>query len=149
MSIPELLKVHFFADLTQSEIEKIVPLCRLVEGKAGDALIEEKDQVRTVYFLLSGAVDVIKKPARGKRMVIGSATKGAAFGEMSLVDEGLAAATVEAKEAFQALAIDQVGLRQLMDQNPELGYKIMKTIARLVSGRLRRVFKLTIEHVPI
>lgn len=134
-----LKQLSLFKDLSEAEINQIGPLCKLVEGKAGDRLIKEGIPVRNVYFLLSGQAVVAKGVDSTKQTVIGEVMKGTIIGELSLYDNTDASATVQATHPFKALAIDSVKFIQLMDGDPAMGYKIFKGLARNTSRRLKMV----------
>ena len=144
-----LQELPFFASLTDSELDLIMSISRLVEGNAGDSLIREGEQVRTLYVMLSGEAEVIRVDAKWNRVVIASVGKGALLGEMSLVDSAPASATIEAKGAFRALAIEQEKFNRLTEEHPNLGCKIFKQIARTTSHRLRKTSGLLAEYMPL
>lgn len=133
--------------LTGPENDLLAPFSRLIEGKAGDCLIREGEPVRTMYLLLGGEADVIKSDTVGNRRVIASVGKGALLGERSVVDDTAATATVEAKGAFTALAIDRDQFDLLMDANPRLACKILKAIARSMSRHLKMTSALLAEYM--
>lgn len=134
-----LATLPFFSGLADREVKAIRPLCRVLEGESGDYLILEGARVPCVFFLLTGKVDVYKKKSKdGEKVWLASLGKGFVFGELSFLDETPASATVRAGTAFQALAIDQEALHQLLDHRPRLGYKMIKALARVTSLRLRR-----------
>ncbi len=133
-----LAAIPFFSDIPERELELIVPLCRLQEGQEGDYLIHEGVQVSSIYFLLSGKVGVYKKDKEGKNMWLASLGKGFVFGELSFLDQGPASASIRAGSPFQALVLNQEALHRLLDSQPSLGYKMLKTMARHTSQRLRQ-----------
>ena len=140
MTFQEFLKqLSLFKDLSDAEINQIAPLCKLVEGKAGDRLIKEGLPVRSIFFLLSGQAVVAKGADVEKQTVIGEVAKGTIIGELSLYDNTNASATIQATHPFKALAIDNVKFIQLMESNHGLGYKIFKKLASNTSRRLKMV----------
>ena len=138
MTVTEAMThVPFFSDLTDQERELVRPLCRVREGQAGDHLMIEGAPVHHIIFLLSGKVEIYKKDKGGEEKLIASLGQGFFYGELSFLDHGPASATVKAGLPYQAVALDQEALHQLLDSQPRLGYKIIKVFARLTSLRLR------------
>ena len=132
-----LATVPFFSDLSDHDRELLGPLCVIREGKEGDYLIFEGAPVEHIYCILSGKVGVYKKDKEGKKVLIASLGKGFIFGEMSFLDQGTASATVRAGLPFQVLTVNQEALHRLLESQPKLGYKIIASIARQTSLRLR------------
>jgi len=120
-----------FSELSGPEVELLVPLCRLVSGGIGNYILEEGAAVHTIYFLISGELNV-----RKEGMLLGTVGKGAVLGEMTLLNHAPAFATIQAKGPYQALAIEQLAFSQLLEEHARLGYKILKKIARLLALRL-------------
>jgi CRP-like cAMP-binding protein len=133
-----LAAIPLFSDCTDHELELLAPLCRVQEGQEGDYLIHEGIRVPCIYFLLSGKVGVYKKDKAGKPVWLASLGKGFIFGELSFLDQGPASASIRAGSPFQALALNQEALHRLLDSQPSLGYKMLRTMARLISQRLRQ-----------
>ena len=133
-----LATIPFFSDLTDHDRELLGPLCGIREGKEGDHLIYEGAPVEHIFCLLSGKVGVYKKDKEGKKVLIASLGKGFIFGEMSFLDGGPASATVRAGLPFHVLTINQEALHRLLENQPKLGHKILKAMARLTSLRLRQ-----------
>ena len=126
-----------FASLSTSEIEMLASLARLLEGEAGVTLLREGEPVQSMYFLLSGEAEVAKRDRRGGRQVIATVGKGALLGEMALVEDAPASATVVATKDFKAVAFERQAFNLLLEGCPGIGEKILKQIARLLSQRLR------------
>lgn len=132
-----LRELPLFAYLSTSEIEMLAPLARLLEGEAGVSLLTEGEPVRSIYFLLSGEAEVVKADRVGGRQVIATVGKGAMLGEMALVEDAPASATVVATMNFKAVAFDRQAFNLLLEGCPGIGEKVLKQIARLLSQRLR------------
>ena len=133
-----LAAIPFFSDFRDHELELLVPLCCVQEGQEEDYLIHEGVRVQYIYFLLSGKVGVYKKDKEGKPIWLAALGKGFIFGELSFLDQGPASASIRAGSPFQVLALNQEALHRLLDSQPSLGYKMLKTMARHTSQRLRQ-----------
>src|SRR5437899_2018553 len=97
----------FFCDLTMEELALVAPLCTLIEGQAGDFIIQEGKLVPNLYILLSGRAAVLKNRDDGKRVPLASVGKDELIGEVSFFKLAVASATVETSSAFKALVVDQ------------------------------------------
>jgi CRP-like cAMP-binding protein len=136
--IEDLLEdTPLFADLSRSEIVKVASVFRLVEGPAEQRLLVEGEPVRKLYFLQSGEASVLKADDAGRQVVISVVGKGTVVGEMSLLDNASASATVVAKTPFRALELDRAAFLQMMEGYPMLGFKVFRKFARITSLRLR------------
>ena len=150
MSVHEYLKqVPLFTDLTEAELEHIAPLCRMIEGKEGDCLIRERHEVRSIYFIVEGEASIIKEMDIDIHIPIATARNGAILGEMALLENAPASATVEAKGLFKALVIDRVEFNRLMDSDHHIGYKIARKLGQIESARLRATSGLLAEYINL
>ena len=83
-----------------------------------------------MYVLLEGTADVLV----GDK-VVESATKGALFGEMALVDSSPRAANVVATSLCRLAKIDQRRFQFMVQQTPNFATHVMKVLAQ----RLRQM----------
>ena len=70
------------------------------------------------------------------------------FGEMSIFNEGdRRTANVRAETTCTLARLDKSDLYTICDANPEIGYKVMRNLGRIISGNLvkanQNVLKLT------
>ncbi len=134
-----LEEFSIFCDLTAEELLLIAPLCSLNEGKAGDRIIREGELVQNLHVIVSGEALVKKARADGKEVLIGSLGKDDLIGEITFFKGTPASATVEAKAAYKTVVINQKALHRFLEKQAQLGMKIYKNFARVMSGRLKTV----------
>src|SRR5437879_12190202 len=84
VAIDILEELSFFCDLTMEELALVAPLCTLIEGQAGDFIIQEGKLVPNLYILLSGQDTVRKDRSDGKRVPLASEGKDELIGEVSV-----------------------------------------------------------------
>ena len=118
---------------TPELIEEIAKLGLLRRFHTAEQIIAGGDSSDSIFFLQSGMVSV--KRADGLRLA--TLVPGMAFGEMALV-ESHRSADVWADTAVQCveLPLDRFHAFRLM--HPEVGERIMRNLARLLSRRLGR-----------
>ncbi|MDP8228856.1 MAG: SpoIIE family protein phosphatase [Candidatus Electryoneaceae bacterium] len=131
--------INFFRvhDLTRgfsdSELIQLTDLLIVKDCRAGETIIEEGSKNDTFYFLYRGEADVLKYDQKSKKNYLISETKeGVLFGEMSIIGDEPASATVTAKTdcVFLLLSQDKVATHPVYS-------KLVINSARGVITRLR------------
>jgi CRP-like cAMP-binding protein len=133
----ELQKIPWFNDLTIGRLDKIAQIAQLRHLKAGDVIFREGDIEDHVYIVLEGRVALdMMVPPRGKIRFY-TAEKWEVFGWSSVTP------TVHQRTAGATAVIDSVvasvqaaKLRELCDQDHDLGYVVMRRLANIVASRL-------------
>ena len=129
-----------FEGLTDEQLDRVAALGE-VETFPEDAVIVEEDKAgKSCYFVIQGRVDIeIRSPFGGSDKVqkIATIKRGEMFGELSLVDGFLRSASARAVEAIEVLAFENTRLEQLMEDDPRIGYQIMRNVANVLSSRIR------------
>jgi len=125
----ELLgSVPLFGSLSKQELMQILASGREVEFDAGRDIVQESDQARDFYLILSGQASVWVRGRRRQKL-----GPGDHFGEMSLLDGGSRSATVRAEEPVLALRLDRSNFLALLDNHGSIGRKLLVEL----SSRLR------------
>jgi len=103
----------------------------------GATLIELGQIDRSLYFVVSGAVAVVKRRFNMDKEVaiIGA---GSVFGEMAFLDGGPRSAAIKAREAVEVLVLPYSGFESLLAWEPHLACKLLFDVGRILSLRLRR-----------
>ena len=130
----ERLKDHaLLADCSLSELRRIYDHFERKLVEPGTPIISEGDAGRFLFILVRGRVSV----RRGGEE-IAQLTPGSWFGEMSLVDDQPASATVVALDTCGMLSISLDDFRHVLDADAEVARKFYKQFSRELSQRLRR-----------
>ena len=137
-----------FTDLTGLEIDRLYPNFRLTAFKSGDRLLREGEMVRSLFVIVAGEASVLKEDKTGEPREIATVGARTVLGEMSLFEFVQASATIEAKGPLEALVIERMTLTRTMDANPQLGYKILKKIVRIMGKRLKTTSDQLTEYLP-
>lgn len=103
--------------------------------KPGDSLVQEGRRTHGVFILLQG-VAVVQIPGHGPDRDIGP---GEVCGEISFLDELPATANVIARDETEAYYLDRPTLQSLFELFPHLGSRFYRSLASIVSRRLREV----------
>jgi CRP-like cAMP-binding protein len=146
MTIVEVLwRSELFSGLTQEQVEKIAALGEEVEYQEGDVIVREGDTGDEIYVVRDGMVRVLVSrgsipdvpgPPRMKPIV--ELGPGQSFGEMALLDRGTRSATIRCVQDGTSLhVIPRQALLDLCDEQPQIGYVVMRNIASDLSFKLR------------
>ena len=139
VSIDLLKQVSIFSSLSDDHLKHIADLCREEIHKKGDVIVREKEPSTDLYIIREGTVEVLLgSPSMPGPTPLVHLGKGQIFGEVALVDRGLRSATVSAiADATTLYAINRDNFIKLCDEDPNIGYAVMRSIAADLSFKLR------------
>lgn len=136
-----------FQGLSSQQVGRVVARGRRVSCKKGQTVLREGDRGDVMYILVAGRVQVSRTVTLSlSRSSIGEAEKSfveldalnhPAFGEMALLDENsLRGATVTALTDVVLMGLSQGDFDELCEEDPLLGYRVMRNMATQLSARL-------------
>lgn len=135
--VDALQAIPWFQELSDEHFQKICSITHLVRVDKDITLFAEGEQDENLYIVLEGRVAIeIYSPVRG-RIRIFTAEPLDVVG-WSSVTPVVRQRTASARTVLDSrlVAIDGLALRQLCEEDCELGYKIMRRIANVVAARL-------------
>jgi len=137
----ELIKVlqtiPWYQELESNHFDKLVGISSLVEVDAGQELFREGDPEDYLYVVVQGRVAIeMMVPGRG-RMRIYTAEPMDVVG-WSSVTPVVRRRTAGAQAVLPSCLVrqDAAALRKMGEEDPELGYIIMRRMANVVASRL-------------
>ena len=145
----DLRAIPCFSDLTESESNTIALFCEEIDGLEGDRLLVQGNRVEHLQFLIQGKAAVLRQIGDDQR-VVGFVGPGGVLGELALLDNGPASATVRAMQPYRLFRFRLTDLKEAFERQPHLGYKVIAKLARQTSLRLRlMVGKLSFHSAPL
>lgn len=149
VSIEKIIKATLFNGLTREEMEKVISLAREVAWGEGETIITEGELGETIYIIYTGAVKVSKRLTlpqfsdesgqSEKTLIHMEATEPIVVGEVAMLTKAERSATITATKACVALEIYGPDLGRLCESDTELGLKVMRNLAQILSERLAKV----------
>ncbi|MES1980122.1 MAG: cyclic nucleotide-binding domain-containing protein [Pseudomonadota bacterium] len=146
----DLLNVSpLLQDMTPAEADILGQAMLMVRAEPGQVLIREGDAGEWMLLLLKGTVDVTKRVeikndelgADGKPEVSTSRVaviqRGAAVGEMSMLDNEPRYSSCTAIEQVEAGVLGRKEIALLIRDHPGVGAKLLVKITQLMAQRLR------------
>ena len=159
---PDLLEHSpLLEDFTPAEADVLAASMLLVRAAPGQVLIREGDAGDWMMLILKGTVDVTKRielragdgdapPVAGNHAAepqaleftesrVAVLQRGAAIGEMSMLDGGLRYTTCTAIDAVEAGVLGSHAIGLLIRDHPGVGAKLLVKITQLMAQRLRNI----------
>jgi CRP-like cAMP-binding protein len=129
--------IPIFADLDGVQLNTVADHLHVSRIEAGDIVFSEGDPGDEVCFVVDGTLDVLKLFKGKVEKKIAVKAPGGSIGEMAVIGDFSRTATVKARTDVTLLTLSRRRLDQICDEHPQIGLKIMRSIARLLSLHLR------------
>jgi CRP-like cAMP-binding protein len=151
MISPEILRRYpHFAGIAEDCLREVGLISEEREFKAGEEIFTESgsflaearayehgEEAQFLMLLTKGQVDIALTLGSGRRVVVGSLVEGDLMALSALIPPFHLSASGIAKEDGKLIQIQAVKLRTLLENNPELGYGLMKGVAKGLMDRLQ------------
>lgn len=118
-------QVPLFSGLDKRELQSLAGSMKERIFKAGDTISAE-GQSGIGFFIIEDGEASVTVGGEEVRTLKG----GDYFGEVALIDDGARTATITAKTELRTYGITSWEFRPLVEQNAELAWKMLKTMAK-------------------
>jgi CRP/FNR family cyclic AMP-dependent transcriptional regulator len=128
-----------FRGLGADDIEQVAKICKAARFNKGDVIVEEDTRERVLYLIKSGRVTISLSPPGSEetRGTLTSCTPGNVFGELSFIDGARRSTWVIALDDVEVYQIRWESFNGIIQNKPEIGYKVISNLARVIADRLR------------
>ena len=133
---PDLSDVPFFEHLDEDERAEFEELSEPVRFEAGQRIFEEGAPEERLYVITSGTVEVYKSVLPGRRQRLATIEAPTVVGEMGLLTEPRAAASVEAMTMVEAHGVGRDRLLEMLDADSPAACKLVYEIGRTLAERM-------------
>jgi CRP-like cAMP-binding protein len=124
--------VKAFQGLTPAEISELLSRAEKCSFAENAAIVKEGSVGNHMYIILDGEA-VVSKKGRDGEVELARLFSADSFGEMTLADNEARSATVTAMSPCILVRLSD----QAMNSKPEIGMKVYRNIAKVLSARLR------------
>jgi CRP-like cAMP-binding protein len=132
-----LAKIDIFRELHTDGIERLAAVCAEETYRIGDVIFKEGDVGDKLYLILEGRVRISREVSGMGEEALAILGPGAAFGEMSLIDDFPRSADVRVHERCRVLVLTKSALEDLLFLDKDLAYEILWNFVKILSARLR------------
>jgi CRP-like cAMP-binding protein len=138
---PDLASVPVFRHLDADERAELEGLMEPARFDVGQAIFREGGPEERLYVITAGTAEVHKKILRRRRQHLATVGAPTVVGEMGLLTEPRAAATVEALTPVEAYGIDRDKLLEMLDEDSPAACKLVYEIGRTLAERMAKTDK--------
>jgi len=121
--------VPLFAECSKADLGRIGRIADEIDLREGKVLIREGGSARQFFILLDGWADVRRKGRKVNTM-----GPGDFFGEIGLVTDRLATATVTTTAPARALVITRASFKGMLRDAPSVQLKVLQALAQRIPG---------------
>jgi CRP-like cAMP-binding protein len=132
-------------EMTDEQRQALAGAMTLRDLAQGDVLVREGDTDDHLYVVASGVLGVIKAAGTDNELTISTIRPGDVVGELSFLDGATRYASLVAMSSTRVLGLSRGDLEGLLDKNPQLVYRVMRAIVRVVHDIQRRLSMQTVE----
>ena len=133
---PDLSDVPIFKHLDEDERAEFEELLEPARFETGQRIFEEGAPEERLYVITSGTVEVYKSVLPGRRQRLAIIEAPTVVGEMGLLTEPRAAASVEAMTMVEAHGVGRDRLLEMLDADSPAACKLVYEIGRTLAERM-------------
>lgn len=126
-------------ELDDGQCELLASVMTACGIKDRGMLIEEGQKDDTLYILTAGNMEVMSRAAGGEQVGLHILREGDIIGELGFLDGIEHSASVQAMGNCELLRLDRASFEGLVTKDPELVYRVMRSIVRIVHRILRNM----------
>jgi CRP/FNR family transcriptional regulator, cyclic AMP receptor protein len=134
-------KIPFLRGLDDTELSQVAELCEERSYSIGEVCQVEGQSANKVFFILEGKVGAVLRIPNiaycSSEIILDTLRGGDIFGWSSLM-RGTPWSTLKVMEPTKVMFADSDALLDLCDNNPRIGYVLMKNLSSVIASRLRR-----------
>ena len=134
----ELLKqAAIFSSLEDDELARVAEICKEQTFKFGQSIFKEGEPGNRLYIVSKGDVRISRQVPGSGEEALTVLKPGACFGEMSVFDRSERSTDAIANTDCTLVTITRPDFEILLDFNRDIAYKVLWSVVRLLSERLR------------
>lgn len=147
----EIRKIPMLEDFSEKKLLKLREIVGLQVINAETVLYREKEDLDTLYMLLSGKIILEVEASQEVSVTLGVIKPGFTFGTSALIPQAKSSATALCVEPSEVLTISAAELMDLLKSDLELGFHFMQRLVHIYESRLAHrtsQFLQALKHHP-
>jgi CRP-like cAMP-binding protein len=137
----DLKEFKYFKGFTDAQLEKLAAITVEESYEAGAQMYKKGNPARSLFMCQEGKVVMVMDNYMGPnqapmQITVDIITKGESMGWSAVVEPYLYTLGALCIDNARLFALDAAKLRSLIDEDCELGYKVMQATAKVIASRL-------------
>ena len=132
-----LKQAAIFQDLDEGELARVAEVCREQKFTVGQYVFKEGEPGNRLFLISEGEVRISRTIPGSGEEALAVLHAGSCFGEMAVFDRSERSTDAIANGPVTLSTISRPDFEILLDFNREMAYKILWSMVRLLSSRLR------------
>lgn len=137
MDLALLRQTAIFAGLDDTELGKVADICREQRYQPGETIFKEGDPGNRLFLIAQGEVRISRQIPGSGEEALAVLKPGACFGEMAVFDRSERSTDAISNGGCTLATISRSELEMLLDFEPDLAAKVLRSMVRLLALRLR------------
>lgn len=133
-----LRQVDIFKGLNREEIEAVAEVTTEWDCAKGQTIFKEGDKSEVLYVIAEGEVAAVISTGLLVNHTVATFGGGDVFGELAFIDRHPRTATIKCTREATLISFSREEFRRLGKEHHNLQKVILKNIAQLIAGRLRK-----------
>lgn len=138
-----LADIELFADLGDADRRVIEAKCRWRRCKKGEHIVDHGSESREVFFIVSGAVNVLNVSPAGRDITFAAIGAGGMFGELSAIDGKPRSASVVAGEETLLAVMPSHSFVELLQSHAAIAFQLLRRLTKMVRAGDLRIMELS------
>jgi CRP/FNR family cyclic AMP-dependent transcriptional regulator len=142
-----LSKSKLAIEMTEEQRKALAAVMTLRDLTQGEVIVREGESDDHLYLVVGGGVAVVKASGGGSddEVTLNVIRPGEVVGELSFLDGATRYASLVALDGTRVIGLSRGALEGLLETNPQLVYRVMRAIVRVVHDLQRRLSMQTAE----
>ena len=140
-----LAKSKLAVEMSDDQRAALAAVMTLRDLVQGEVLVREGDIDDHLYVVASGVLGIVKAAGTPNEVILNAVSPGDVVGELSFLDGATRFASLTAMSGTRVLGLSRGDLEGLLEKNPQLVYRVMRAIVRVVHDIQRRLSMQTAE----
>ena len=146
--VQDLSRIQLFDGLPTDLVATVSGQCRWNRLADGEQVFDKDSESLDVYFVQSGGVRILTTGPEGREVALADIPVGQYFGELAAIDGKPRSARAVASGDSTVATLSGPAFRALLRDSPDLAFRVLERLARIVRSLDSRVTELSTETEP-